>query len=493
MSDPTDVPHVPIAIVGTGFSGLGVAIALLRAGFQFTLFERHNDIGGTWLENTYPGCQCDVPSNLYSFSFAPNPDWSQTYSFQPEIWDYLKRVAEQFDLRRHVRFDHKIYESAWDEVAQRWRIETSHGPWTADVLILGAGALNVPAIPNLPGLEHFAGKIFHSARWDHQYDLVGKRVAAIGTGSSTIQFVPQIQPQVKQLFVYQRTPPWILPHMNRPVTPREQARYRRFPWLQKLARLRVYWVQEFFSLAFTKFPRMARNAAKLGRDHLARQIADPNLRRRLTPDYEPGCKRILISNDYYPALTAENVELVTDDIREVRPNSILTADGQERAIDAIIFGTGFKVTDNPMSQHVRGRGGVTLAQTWADNGARAYLGTTVPGFPNLLLMTGPNTGIGHTSLIVMIEAQLRYIVQCLRWLKRRRLTTFEVRSEPFVKFNDELQTRMKRTVWINGRCRSWYLDQHGRNTTLWPDFTWKFCLKTRRFNPRDYSWTAETS
>jgi cation diffusion facilitator CzcD-associated flavoprotein CzcO len=490
MSGRVDIPHSRVAIVGTGFSGLGIAIALQRAGFDFTIFERRKDVGGTWLENTYPGCQCDVPSHLYSFSFAPNPDWSHTYSYQPEIWDYLKRIAERFDILRHVQFDHAIIDAAWDDIHRRWNIETSCGPWTADVLILGAGALSVPAIPALPGIETFQGKIFHSATWDHHYDLQGKRVAVIGTGSSAIQFVPQIQSQVGQLYVFQRTPPWIMPHDDRPIKPFERAVYRRFPWLQRLARARVYWMQELLSIAFTKFPGLTQGIARMGRKHLARQVPDAKLRRRLTPTYDPGCKRILISNDYYPAMTAANVELVTEEIREVRANSIVTTDGQEREIDAIIFGTGFKVTDNPMSQHVRGRDGMSLAETWADGGAEAYLGTTVPGFPNLLLMTGPNTGIGHTSLVVMIEAQLGYIVKCLRWLQKGNLTTFEVRREPFAKFNAELHAKMQRTVWIKGRCSSWYLDQRGRNTTMWPDFTWKYCWRMRRFDPESYEFCS---
>jgi cation diffusion facilitator CzcD-associated flavoprotein CzcO len=489
MDVQTEIAHTRVAIVGTGVSGIGAAIALKRAGIDFVLLERRADLGGTWLDNSYPGCKCDVPSRLYSFSFALNPEWTHTYSSQAEIWVYLKQVAERHELLPRIRFNHELRNAAWDESACRWRIETSCGACTADVLITACGALSEPAIPELPGLENFAGTMFHSAQWNHAYDLKGQRVAVIGSGASAIQFVPQIQPLVERLHLFQRTPPWILPHPDRPIGAMERAIYRRYPAAQRLARAAAYWSRELVAAAFTKSPKLTRMIARAGRKHLARQIQDEGLRHKLTPTYAPGCKRILISNDFYPAIAAANAELVTEPIREVRARSVVTQDGRQREVDTMIFGTGFKVTNNPFALRVQGRGGKTLAAEWAESGGQAYRGTTVPGFPNLFLMTGPNTGIGHTSLIVMIEAQLGYIVDCLRFMDKRRLASFEARRKPYEAFNRELQRKMQRTVWLAGGCASWYLDSHGRNTTLWPDFTWKYRLLMRRFDPENYAFS----
>ncbi len=486
MSVQTSVGHAHVAIVGTGFSGIGVAIALKRAGIDFVLFERRGELGGTWWDNSYPGCKCDVPSHLYSFSFALNPEWTHTYSSQAEIWAYLKSVAERYEILPQIRFNHELVRAAWDEAARRWRIETSQGAWTAEVLISACGALSEPSIPALPGLETFAGTKFHSAQWNHDHKLEDQRVAVIGSGASAIQFVPQIQPLAKRMHLFQRTPAWILPHPDRPITEIERAVYRRLPLAQRMVRAGVYWSRELFAAAFTKYPKLTRLIARTARRHLARQVPDVELRQKLTPAYLPGCKRILISNDFYPAVTAPNVELITDSIREVRTHSIVTEDGREREVDTIILATGFKVTKHPIVFRVQGREGKSLAAEWAESGGQAYRGTTVPGFPNLFLMTGPNTGIGHTSLIVMIEAQIGYIVDCLRLLQVRQLTGFEVRREPYAAFNDEIRRKMQRTVWLTGGCASWYLDSHGRNTTLWPDFTWKYRLLMRRFDPENY-------
>ncbi|HET6881806.1 MAG TPA: NAD(P)/FAD-dependent oxidoreductase [Pirellulales bacterium] len=489
-ADPRPLRHVRVAIVGAGFAGIGAAIALQRAGIEFAIFERSRELGGTWRDNTYPGCKCDVPSHLYSFSFALNPDWTRTYSSQREIQEYLQAIAQRFDIVRHVRFNHELIGADWNEDQQVWRLETSGGPLTANFLISGCGALSEPALPSLTGLPDFQGVAFHSAAWNHDYDLADKRVAVIGTGASAIQFVPQIQPRVRRLYQFQRTPPWILPHPDRPIPAGRRALYRRFPLLQRLARWSIYWTQEMVAIVFTRFPHRGKFIKRHAQRHLGRQISDPVLRAKLTPAYEPGCKRILISNDYYPAIAAPNAELITEPISRVGARSIVTADGREREIDALIFGTGFQVTDNPMAHRIRGRHGRSLADVWAD-GAQAHRGTTAPGFPNLFLMTGPNTGIGHTSLLVMIEAQLPYIVECLRHLERRRLVTFEVRADACQAFNDSLGRRMQRTVWLKGGCISGYLDRRGRNTTLWPDFTWKYRRLMRRFDARNYLFTAQ--
>ena len=485
--------HIRVAIVGTGFAGLGMAIRLKQQGIPYVIFERASDVGGTWRDNTYPGCQCDVPSHLYSFSFAPNPEWSRTYSPQPEIWAYLRDCADRYAIRPHILFDHEVVDAAWDEDENVWRLDTTGGPWTADVLISGNGGLSEPAIPRIEGLETFEGAYFHSAAWDHSHDLTGKKVAVVGTGASSIQFIPHIQPRVDRLHVFQRTPAWVLPHTDRPTTEQERRLYRRFPIVQKAVRAAVYAMRETVVLGMAKNKKLLRPLELIARRHLRDQVPDRELRKKLRPSFAPGCKRLLLSNNYLPTLTRPNVELVTDGIREVRANSIVTTDGTERPVDAIIFGTGFKVTDNPVMDRLRGRDGRSLAKYWADGGMRAYLGTTVNNFPNLFLLTGPNTGIGHTSLLVMIEAQIRYIVSCLRQMEAKDIATVEVRENVLDAFNVELQAKTENTVWTSGGCRSWYLDADGRNATLWPDFTWRFKLMTRRFDPEDYLLTPRLS
>src|SRR5919201_121699 len=374
--------HVDVAILGSGFSGLGMAIRLLQQGHDdFVVLERGDEVGGTWHYNTYPGCACDVPSHLYSFSFAPNPDWSQTYSPQPEIRDYLRRCADEFNVRPHIRFRHTVTSSEWDEESRRWEVETAQGAFRARVLVAAMGPLFEPKIPEIPGLESFEGATFHSARWDHDYDLTGKRVASIGTGASAIQYVPAIQPKVECLHVFQRTAPWVVRHTNRPITRLERWLYRAVAPLQRLVRGGIYAGREPLGLGFVKRPRLMRLVERLARLHIRRQISDPELIAKVTPDYTIGCKRILPSNDWYPALDQSNVDLVTEGIREARPNSIVSADGVERPVDAIIFGTGFRVTDMPAASQIRGRGGKLMRESW--NGSpQAYLGTAFPGFPN---------------------------------------------------------------------------------------------------------------
>lgn len=475
-----------IAIIGTGFSGLGMAIRLKQAGIEdFVLLERADDVGGTWRDNTYPGCQCDVPSHLYSFSFAPNPDWSRTYSRQPEIWDYLRDCAGRYGIGPHIRFGHEVLDATWDEDALHWRIETSQGPLTAEVLVSGVGALSEPSVPAIPGLDGFDGAIFHSAAWDHDHDLAGERVAVIGTGASAIQIVPRISERVGHLDVFQRTPPWILPHTDRPFTRTERRLFRALPWLRRLLRAGIYGAREALVVGFAVDRRFMRPLERMARAHLRRQVPDPELRRALRPSYRIGCKRILVSNDYYPALMRPNVDLVMAGIREVRPRSIVTADGAEREVDAIVLATGFHVTDMPAATRTRGRAGRTLDDVWQGSPA-AYLGTTIAGFPNLFMLLGPNTGLGHTSVVYMIEAQIEHALDCLKAMDRRGAATIEVRPEVQAAFNAEVQERMRGSVWTAGGCASWYLDRTGRNTTLWPGFTFRFRQGTRRFDEADY-------
>jgi cation diffusion facilitator CzcD-associated flavoprotein CzcO len=480
---------VRVAIVGSGFAGLGMAIRLREAGIEdFVVLERAHEVGGTWRDNSYPGCACDVPSHLYSFSFAPNPEWTSTFSPQPEILDYLRGCAQRYGVLPHIRFGHELLDASWDEDVQRWRLQTSRGDLTAQLLVLGTGPLSSPAIPDLPGLERFEGTSFHSATWDHDHDLDGERVAVVGTGASAIQFVPQIQPRVGRLHVFQRTAPWIMPRPDRPLRSWERRLYRALPAAQLLMRASIYWARESFVLGF-RHPRAMRLGQRLALRHLRRQVADPELRRRLTPTYRVGCKRVLISNDYLPALGRENVEVVTDAIREVRPRSIVTADGVEREVDTIVFGTGFHVTDMPAAERVRGRDGRALAEVWAGS-PQAHLGAMVAGYPNLFFLVGPNTGLGHNSIVFMIESQCNYVLDALRLMEAGGAAELDVRPEAQAAYNAHIQEQMRGTVWTSGGCASWYLDARGRNTTLWPTFTWPFRERTRRLDPAHYEMRA---
>jgi cation diffusion facilitator CzcD-associated flavoprotein CzcO len=487
MSSKPSPDHVRVAIVGSGFAGLGMAIRLLERGERdFVVLERADEVGGTWRDNSYPGCQCDVPSHLYSFSFAPNPGWTRTYSLQEEIQDYLRACTERFGVRPYVRFGCELREARWEAGARRWELETSRGTLTADVLVAAAGALSEPAVPPLPGLDSFRGTIFHSAAWDHEHELAGERVAVIGTGASAIQFVPRIQAEVERLHVFQRTPPWVVPHSDRPVSRLERRAFARFPWLQRLVRGGVYWSREALVLGFCRDRRLMQVPERLARHHLAHQVPDSELRAKLTPRYTIGCKRILVSNEWYPALGRPNVELVTEAIAEVRESSIVTADGAERPIDTIVFGTGFHVTDWPIAERVRGAEGRSLAETWAGS-MRAHLGMSVTGFPNFFMVPGPNTGLGHTSVVFMIESQISYVLDALKTMDALGASSIDVRPEVQAASNAAIDRDMSRTVWNTGGCRSWYLDATGRNSTMWPDFTWRYRLRTRRFELADYA------
>jgi cation diffusion facilitator CzcD-associated flavoprotein CzcO len=479
--------HRRIAIIGAGFSGLGMAIRLKQRGIKdFVLLEKRDDVGGTWRANTYPGCQCDVPSHLYSFSFAPNPEWSRTYSTQTEILDYLRDCARRFEILPFIRFGHVVETAAWDDENKMWVIDTSEGTWTADVCIAAHGGLAEPSMPPIEGIDEFEGDLFHSADWDHASDLAGKRVAVIGTGASGIQIVPRIQPEVHGLYLFQRTPGWVFPHTDRPINEWERRLYRRWPAAQRLVRAGIYAIRETLVIALAKRPRLAGVLRQAARAHLAKQVRDPELRRKLTPRYSPGCKRMLLSNDFYPALEQPNVELITTPIERAKGSSLFLADGREVEVDAIVCATGFHVTDNPMAGRVIGRKGHSLAAQWEETGLRAFAGTTVSGFPNLFLMTGPNTGIGHTSLLLMIEAQVDYVLECLGYMDENDAAMIEVRERVVDEFDEAVQRKMTTTVWTMGGCASWYLDKRGRNTTLWPDYTWRFRKLTRRFDPAGY-------
>ncbi|MDB5985922.1 MAG: NAD(P)/FAD-dependent oxidoreductase [Nevskia sp.] len=475
-----------VIVIGTGFSGLGMAVGLKQAGIEsFVILERAEAVGGTWRDNHYPGCACDVQSHLYSFSFEQNPEWTRMYARQPEIKAYLQHAADKYALMPHVRFGANVVEARYDDATALWQVKTADGRvFVAQVVVSGMGGLSNPAYPKLPGIENFQGKAFHSATWDHAYDLAGKRVAVIGTGASAIQFVPQIADKVGQLDLYQRTPPWIVPKPDRPISARERRWFKRLPFLQRLFRFGIYCAMETRVLGFVLNPKLMLLVQKLALAHIARQVKDPLLRRKLTPDYTIGCKRVLISNDYYPALTKPNVEVVTDSIKEVRAHSIVTADGVERPIDTMIYGTGFAIQTMIPRGTIFGRKGLDMFDVWKE-GPQAYLGAAVPGFPNLFMLMGPNTGLGHTSQVFMIESQIRYVMDCLQTMKQRKLRAVEVRAEVYDRFNENLQGQLTQTVWASG-CKSWYVNESGRNTTLWPGFTFRFRSKTRHFKAAEY-------
>ena len=478
--------HHRVAIVGTGFSGLGMAIKLKQDGEDdFVLLERASEIGGTWRDNTYPGCRCDVPSHLYSFSFAPNPNWSSTFSPQPEILDYLRDCAERFEIVPHVRFETELQEAAWEQDEQLWRIETSQGELTADVLIAGQGPLSDPSLPDVPGIDGFQGTAFHSALWDHDHDLTGERVAVVGTGASAIQFVPEIQPKAGSLHVFQRTAPWVIPHRNRPLKRWERSIYRLFPPAQLAMRAAIYWARESFVLQF-RHRAVGKLLERIPMMHMHSQIKDPELRRKLTPDYAMGCKRILPTDAWYPALAQPNVEVIAGGVTEIRPHSVAAEDGTEREVDTIIFGTGFHVTDVPIADRVRGRDGRTLAEHWQGS-MQAYKGTTVAGYPNLFFLVGPNTGLGHTSIVFMIESQVAYVLEALRTMRRRGARTLEVREEAQRAYNAELDRMTEGTVWVTGGCTSYYIDRNGRSSALWPTYTWPFRRQLREFDAGAYA------
>jgi cation diffusion facilitator CzcD-associated flavoprotein CzcO len=478
--------HARVAIIGAGFSGIGMAARLLQEGIDdFAVLERAEDLGGTWRDNTYPGCQCDIPSALYSYSFAPNPNWSRAYPKQSEIRAYLQRCAHEFGVVPHIRFGHEVTEAAWDERKRCWQIGTSRGELTANFLIGGMGGLAEPSIPEIEGIDEFEGTMFHSAQWDHAHDLGGERVAVIGTGASAVQFVPRIQPQVDRLHLFQRTPSWVMPDPDRRVSDLERDLFRRFPITQRALRAALYAIHETTVLGTIVDRRLSSLFEQIARQHLKRQVRDPELRARLTPTYTLGCKRITMSNTYYPALTQPNAEVVTEPITEIRAGSIVTADGTEREIDTLILGTGFRVFENPGLQQVHGRGGRTLADVWQGS-PRAYLGTAIPGFPNLFLLVGPNSAGGYNSIIFTSEAHINYVLACIKQMDRRGIETVEVRQEAYDEFVRETDRRLGASVWNKGGCASWYLDENGRNGVWWPGFTWRLWQRTRRFDAGNY-------
>jgi cation diffusion facilitator CzcD-associated flavoprotein CzcO len=480
------VERVHVLVVGAGLSGICAAVGLRKAGIEdFVVIDRADEIGGTWRDNTYPGCACDVPSALYSFSFEPKPDWGRFFAEQPEIRSYAHTVAERHGVLAHLRLGVELLDAAWDEDGQVWLVRTSAGEFEARALIAATGPWHEPVVPDLPGLESFEGVAFHSSRWDHDIDLAGRRVAVVGTGASAVQFVPEIQRHVEKLHVFQRTPHWVLPKVDGPVAPALKRLFRRLPTVQRAMREALYYGFELLGRVMVR-PRAMRHVQRVAERHLRDQVEDPGLRRSLTPSYTLGCKRLLFSNSYLRSLTAPNVEVVPAAVTEVRPRSVIGGDGVEREVDTIVFGTGFRLLDMPIAGLVRGRDGRTLGDVWQGS-PRGYLGTVVAGFPNLFVLLGPNLGNGHTSATVLMEAQAGYVVDGLRAMASGDLGSVDVRQDVQHRFNERVDERLAGSVWNAGGCASYYIDPNGRNSFMYPWSTIHLRRRLRRFDVNDYS------
>ena len=476
-----------IAILGAGFAGIGTAIRLKKAGIHsFTIFERAGEIGGTWRDNTYPGAACDVPSHVYSLSFEPNPDWTRKFSPSAEIQAYLLRLVEKWQLRPHLRFQTEIESARFDEARGVWTLTTSTGEThEARVVVSAVGGLVDPAMPDIKGIQSFGGAMFHTARWNHEYDLTGRRVAVIGTGASAVQVVPGIAQQVAKLSVFQRTPAWVVPKLDKRYSERRRRLQARFPALLRASRFAQYALSEIFGpMVFLDSKRLSALGEGMSLRHLGEQVQDPELRRKLRPRFQFGCKRILVSDDYWASFERENVELVTDAIAEIHHDGIETQDGRVHEIDAIVLATGFAVSLARAPFEITGRGGRHLDEAWA-GGAVAYKGLSVAGFPNWFILMGPNTGPGHTSVLVFTEAQIEHVLQAVRRIRDEDLRYVEVRQDVQDRYNAGVQGRMPHMVWHT--CNSWYLSPDGSNHALYPGFAFEYALRTRRFHARDYT------
>lgn len=480
--------HVRVAVIGTGFAGICMGIQLLRAGIRdFVILERSDRIGGTWRDNTYPGAACDVVSHLYSFSFEPNPDWSRMFAQQQEILDYTVRCAEKYGLRPHIRFNQDVTGGTFDKGTSLWHVHVNgKEDVVAKVWVNGMGPLNRAVMPDIPGLDTFTGDRFHSMHWRHDCDLAGKRVGVVGTGASSIQIVPNIARRVGELHVFQRTAAWVLHKPDRPMKDWEKRMFRLFPFTQRAYRSFFYWLNELTVIALVKHPSLTRFIRKMAERHMRRAGLPEQLRKQLTPDYTIGCKRILPSNDFYPTFLLPHVKLHTEGIDRIEGNRLFMADGTVTELDVLILATGFEAADFPPSFTVRGKDGRLLSEVWAD-GPEAYLGTAVSGFPNMFFLIGPNTGLGHSSMILMIEAQVRYVVSCIQELERSGAPSMDVKAEVQQRYNEEIQRRLATTVWNSG-CVSWYRTKAGKNTSLWPGHTFEFMRRTAAVRPSDYQW-----
>ena len=479
-------PDLPIAIIGSGFAGIGAAIRLKQAGIHsFTIFERASEIGGTWRDNTYPGAACDVPSHVYSFSFEQKSDWSRAFAESGEIQEYLLGLVEKWQLRSHLRLDTEIVDARFDEPSATWTLSTDdHARFEARVVISGVGGLVDPSLPDIKGIESFGGEIFHTARWSHTHDLTGLNVAVIGTGASAVQVVPSVAPQVAKLSVFQRTAGWVLPKRDTVYSEAQKQRLARHPWRLRVLRFVKYWLSELVGpMVFLDAPRLSAIGQKGSLAHLAASVKDPELRAKLTPNFQFGCKRILISNDYWSSFERQNVELVTEPIEEIRHAGVQTTDGRLHPAEVIVLATGFDLGLANAPFPITGRSGQTLDDAWK-RGAVAYRGMTVSGFPNWFILMGPNTGPGHTSVLVYTEAQLEHTLQAIQRIVRDDLAFVDVKQDVQDDYNARIQRRMKHMVWSN--CQSWYLNPDGSNHALYPGFAAEYAHHARNFDARDY-------
>jgi cation diffusion facilitator CzcD-associated flavoprotein CzcO len=471
--------------MGAGAGGLGLAIRLAKSGQRdFVLFEASDGVGGTWRANTYPGAACDVPSHLYSYSFALKPDWSKTYANQPEILQYFEDCADRFGIRPHLRPHTRITAARWDERARQWRLtDAEGGGYVADVLVSAIGTFTTPFVPEIDGLGSFAGPCFHSARWEHEHDLAGTRVAVIGTGASAAQIVPELAKEAREVHVFQRTPQWILPRSDKPFSEEQKRRFAHNPIAIRRHRREIYWTFEN-AIAFRHGDEVAEQLTTLALSHIDHRIQDDELRAKLTPDYPFGCKRTLVCSDFYKALVRDNVELVAEGIERVTPGSIVTHDGRERPVDAIVLATGFKATEYLEGIDVVGIGGRRLHDDWAEV-AHAYIGLTVSGYPNFFMLYGPNTNQGGNSIIVILEAQATYVLSALRAMRLRRAHAVDVRRDVMDAYNEELAQALAGTVWSDG-CQSYFKNANGRIATQLPQTSRWYAKRTRRFRMREY-------
>jgi cation diffusion facilitator CzcD-associated flavoprotein CzcO len=485
------VHKTEVLIIGTGFSGMGMAIQLLKNNRpDFLILEKADDFGGTWRENTYPGCACDVPSHMYSFSFEPNARWTKMWAGQPEIHAYMVRVADKYNLRERTHFGQTFEGATWDESRNVWLVETADGSrYESRFLVSGVGALHIPNTPSFEGDEEFEGVRFHSAQWRHDIDLRGKRVAVIGTGASAIQFIPEIVDQVAELHLYQRTPAWVLPRRNFQIGSAARSALAKLPLARRAFRDVIYWSSESLAIGLNGNSNVMKPLEKLAKWNIHRAISDPELRRKLVPSYRIGCKRVLGSSTYYPALAKPQTTVITDGIERFTKSGIVARDGVERDVDVVIYGTGFHVTDSFDHLQITGRDGVKLNEQWASKGMNTHLGITVNGFPNAFFLLGPNTGLGHNSVVFMIEQQIKYVLSAMK-LVDGSSNAIDVKIDAQQEFNDEIQAKLATGVWSTGGCTSWYLDSQGLNRTIWPGFTWQYWLRTRKVEEGDFDFVA---
>ena len=484
-SGPVD--QIDLLVLGAGFGGIAMADRLLGdgRGRDFLVLERAEEVGGTWRDNTYPGCACDVPTALYSLSRHAHPGWSHSFGRQPEIFAYLKSVADRIGLRDRLVTSCEVESAKWDAESSQWVVDTSRGRIRARHLIAATGALSAPSVPNLPGLEDFEGEVFHSAQWRHDLPLEGKRVAVVGTGASAVQFVPEIAPTTRHLTVFQRTPGWVLPRLDRSISESRRRWYSRIPLLQRIVRGRIYLGRELYVVVFTRAQFLLRFYEMFARFYLFLHVRDRKMRKALTPDFSIGCKRILLTSRWLPALTRPDVTLVPDAASAVTPTGLVSGYGTEIPADVIIFGTGFQPSEPPISRVVTGSDGRTLAEHWGGS-PRAHNGVTVAGFPNLFLMYGPNTNLGHSSIVYMLESQAEHIGTLLDLSDRARHKTIEVRGDVQSEYADRMDRELAKTVWNEGGCSSWYFDSSGRNSLQWPSFTFRYREQLRNLDPSDF-------